>query len=163
MTELRKTERIAPEIIVSPVLSARFSSRCRFVQTLSPSAHQVRSHQIQIGQRTGREQPVRVLVQPAVARLHETEYTLDHAEDVLDSGAHLRLQPVLRSLHLIYAILENDSAGWSGREPGAHADESPRSFLCRLGRPIPASRLRAADRAAPSNRPHWPAWPLRRE
>ncbi len=37
-----------------------------------------------IGQRAGHQQPVRVLVQPAVANLHEAEHPLDHPEAALD-------------------------------------------------------------------------------
>ena len=66
------------------------------------STQQSVAHDEQIGERAGHEQPVRVLVQPAVADLREAEHPLDHAEAVLDLRPHLRLGAVARLLRLVH-------------------------------------------------------------
>jgi hypothetical protein len=49
------------------------------------------AHQVQIGQRTGDQQPVCVLRQALIASLHETEDALDDEQGMLDLGAHAGL------------------------------------------------------------------------
>ncbi len=64
------------------------------------------AHQVQIGQRAGHKQPVRVLLQPFVAGLHESEDALDDEEGMLDLGA-LRKDLVLffaRSISLTRSL-----------------------------------------------------------
>src|ERR1700752_2582880 len=58
----------------------------------------------QIYQRTGDEQPVRVLLQPAIAYFHESELQLHHLKHVLHPRPHLRLRPVLRPRHFIHDL-----------------------------------------------------------
>src|SRR6516165_6356251 len=55
----------------------------------------------QIGQSAAHPEPLRVLRQPAVARLDEPEHSFEHPERVLNLGAHPGLRAVLASLHLI--------------------------------------------------------------
>src|ERR1019366_7940266 len=58
----------------------------------------------QIHQRTGNEQPVRVLLQPAIAYFHESELQLHHLKHVLHPRPHFRLRPVLRPRHFIHDL-----------------------------------------------------------
>src|SRR5664279_5442757 len=60
--------------------------------------HQVVTSHEQVGERAGHEQAMGVLVQAPIADLGEAEHPLDHADGVLDLGAHPRLRPVLRAL-----------------------------------------------------------------
>ena len=59
------------------------------------------AREIDVGHRQRHECAGRVLRQPAVANLVEAPQPLDHREDVLDTGANLRLVAVLRLLHLV--------------------------------------------------------------
>src|SRR6266851_5765011 len=65
------------------------------VDALRPlQSHQAVSHHVQIGERTGDEQAIRVLRDTAIAHLGEAEDALDDADGVLDSGAHARARPI---------------------------------------------------------------------
>jgi hypothetical protein len=70
-----------------------------------------------VGQRRHYLEPMQVLRQASVAGLLETEHALDHADHVLNLGAHLRLRPVLR-LH--------DLVDPATREPVLAVREVPR-------------------------------------
>src|SRR6185369_11692569 len=58
----------------------------------------------QIHQRTGNEQPVRVLLQPAIAYFHESKLQLHHLKHVLHPRPHLGLRAVLRPRHFIHDL-----------------------------------------------------------
>jgi hypothetical protein len=78
----------------------------RAADTLRPrESPEPPAHQVQIGQRTGDQQPVCILRQAPVAGLHEAEDALDDEEGMLDLGAHAGLGLVLRPLFLIDRIL----------------------------------------------------------
>src|SRR3954471_2314311 len=98
--------RIAAETAASAALSVRFASPAGVLQTLCPLSDQMPPHHEQIGERTRGKQPIGILVQAAIAHLHEAEHALDYAEHMLDLRAHLRLGPVLRPLNLVNALLE---------------------------------------------------------
>src|ERR1700692_2227711 len=73
----------------------------RALDTLRPlHPHQMAPRHEQVGERAGHEQAMGVLLQAAATDLGEAEHPLDHAEGVLDLGAHPRLGPVLRPLGL---------------------------------------------------------------
>src|SRR5712691_9577842 len=57
-------------------------------------SHQAVSHHVQIGERTGDEQAIRVLRDTAIAHLGEAEDALDDTDGVLDSGAHARARSI---------------------------------------------------------------------
>src|ERR1700687_2451110 len=68
-----------PELVSTAVAIARTGrsrTRLRYGEQFS-AAHK------QIHQRTGNEQPVRVLLQPAIAYFHESELQLHHLKHVL--------------------------------------------------------------------------------
>src|SRR5580658_8162025 len=67
----------------------RRSSPSRSLRIEQPS-----SHQVQIRQRRSHFQAVQILRKASVAHLLESEYPLDHANGVLNLGAHARLGPV---------------------------------------------------------------------
>ena len=56
------------------------------------------ANHVQIGQRTGHEQSIGILHEPAIAHFGETEDALDDQERMLDFGSHPRLRGVLRLL-----------------------------------------------------------------
>src|SRR6266705_2713135 len=66
--------------------------------TLPLSSQQVTSRQVQIGQRRGHEQPMRILGQAAVTHFDEAEDALDDADGVLDLGPDPRLGAILGAL-----------------------------------------------------------------
>ena len=82
-----------------PCISQSSSTRLLRFQQSSPD-------DIQVGERSGHFQPVQVLRQSAVAGLAEAKDVLDHAEHVLDLGAHPRLVAILRLLDLIDSAVE---------------------------------------------------------
>lgn len=61
-------------------------------------AQQVSPRQVQVHQTTGGEQPVGILVQPAIAGLHETEYPLEYMKRMLHPSPHPRLGTVPRPI-----------------------------------------------------------------
>ena len=61
-------------------------------------SQQFPANQIQIGQRTGYEQAIGILHQPAVAHLGKSEDALDDQERMLNFGTYPRLRGVLRPL-----------------------------------------------------------------
>jgi len=56
----------------------------------------------QVGERTGDNEAMSVLSEPAIAHLGEAKYSLDDADRMLDFGAHLRFGPVFRPLALVH-------------------------------------------------------------
>src|SRR6266536_1547061 len=62
------------------------------------SSQQVTSRQVQIGQRGGHEQAVRILGQATITHLNKAEDALDDADRMLDLGADARLGAVLGAL-----------------------------------------------------------------
>jgi hypothetical protein len=64
-------------------------------------SQQLVSRHVQIHEGAGGEQAVRVLHQPLVAHLHETEDVLDDTKGMLDLGTHPGLVSVLRALDFI--------------------------------------------------------------
>src|SRR5215470_20274231 len=56
----------------------------------------------QVGERTGDNEAMSVLSEPAVAHLGEPKHALDDADRMLDFGAHLRFGPVFRPLDLVH-------------------------------------------------------------
>src|SRR5579859_3395449 len=89
-----------PELVSTAVANAhteRSRTSLRYGEQFS-AAHK------QIHQRTGNEQPVRVLLQPAIAYFHESKLQLHHLKHVLHPRPHLRLRPVLRPRHLIHDL-----------------------------------------------------------
>src|SRR6266536_4073244 len=66
--------------------------------TLPLSSQQVTSRQVQIGQRGGHEQAVRILGQATITHLSKAEDALDDPDRVLDLGADARLGAVLGAL-----------------------------------------------------------------
>jgi len=111
MTDGRGTDfgRQAPIGRVSTVGAALFASRSR-VSRSAPTTllrfPQSPPDQVQVGERSGHLQPVQVLRQAPIADFAEAEDVLDHAEDVLDLGAHPRLGAVLRLLTLVNPAVE---------------------------------------------------------
>ena len=64
----------------------------RFPDGLRPrGSQQPSAHEVQIGQRTGDEQPMGVLFETPVADLGEMKDAFDDAKDVLDAAADLGL------------------------------------------------------------------------
>src|SRR5215470_209946 len=59
----------------------------------------------QIDQRTGYEQPVRVLLQSAIAYFHESELQLHHLKHLLHFGSHSRFRPVLRPPCVVHDLI----------------------------------------------------------
>src|ERR1700757_2755590 len=89
-----------PELVSTVVATARTGrsrTSLRYGEQFS-AAHK------QIHQRTGNEQPVRVLLQPAIAYFHESELQLHHLKHVLHPRPHLGLRPVLRPRHFIHDL-----------------------------------------------------------
>src|ERR1700746_3500791 len=89
-----------PALVRTAVATARYGrsrTSLRYGQQFS-AAHK------QIHQRTGNEQPVRVLLQPAIADFYEYELQLNHLKHVLHPRPHLRLRPVLRPRHFIHDL-----------------------------------------------------------
>ncbi len=64
-------------------------------------ANELAARDVEIGQRAGDEQAMGVLGQAAIAHLDEAEHPLDHADRVLDLGAHFGFGSVLGSLGLV--------------------------------------------------------------
>src|ERR1700719_376265 len=89
-----------PELVSTAIATActgRSRTSLRYREQFS-AAHK------QIHQRTGNEQPVRVLLQPAIAYFHESELKLHHLKHVLHPRPHLGLRPVLRPRHFIHDL-----------------------------------------------------------
>src|SRR3989304_4649913 len=87
-----------------PGFSALLGGSGRSPDTLRPlRPHQLMPRHEQVGERTGHEQAMRILLQSAVTDLGEAEHPLDDTDAVLDLGPHLRLGPVLRPLGLVAA------------------------------------------------------------
>ena len=107
-----------PELVITAVATAR----TRRSQTSLRLGERFSAAHKQIHQRTGNEQPVRVLLQPAIAYFHESELQLHHLKHVLHPRPHLRLRPVLRPRHFIHdlALVATAPLG-EIRAPGAHA------------------------------------------
>src|SRR6266704_6694837 len=61
-------------------------------------SHQAVPHHVQIGERTGDEQPIRVFRNTAIAHLGEAKDSLDDADGVLDPGTHARARPIDHAL-----------------------------------------------------------------
>ena len=87
-------------------------------KTLRPLRDQPVAVLVEIGQGEGRQMPVVILQDAAIAHLDITEDTLQNSKGPLDLGAHTRLSPVLAFLLFIYALL------------GLHA---PIGMSCALG------------------------------
>src|SRR5262249_8905282 len=78
----------------------------------------------QIDQRTGYEQPVRVLLQSAIAYFHESELQLHHLKHMLHFGSHSRFRPVLRPRCVVHDLI---------LVAAAPLREIPRSWRARAG------------------------------
>ena len=104
----------------------------------------------QVHQGTGNEQPVRVLLQPAIAYFHESELQLHYLKHVLHPRPHLRLRPVLCPRHFIYdlALVATAPLGEIPRSL-ARTRGSPRFGPDTLRRPTPAFLRHAAGPATP--------------
>jgi hypothetical protein len=61
----------------------------------------VPAHNEQIGQRTGHQQAMGVLLQPAVAHLGKAQYPLDDPDRMFDPGPYFGFGAVFRTLDLI--------------------------------------------------------------
>src|SRR5215469_5875481 len=59
------------------------------------------AHDEQIGQRTGHQQAMRVLLQTAIAHLGKPEHPLDDPDHMFNPGPHFGLGAVFRPLDLI--------------------------------------------------------------
>src|SRR5215470_13696212 len=59
------------------------------------------AHDEQIGQRTGHQQAMRVLLQTAIAHLGKAEHPLDDPDHMFNPGPHFGLGAVFRPLDLI--------------------------------------------------------------
>ena len=59
------------------------------------------AHYEQIGQRTGHEEAMRVLLQTAIAHLGKAEHPLDDPDHMFNPGPHFGLGAVFRPLDLI--------------------------------------------------------------
>src|SRR5512134_3585086 len=57
-------------------------------------SHQTASHHVEISERAGHEESMRVLRDAPIAHLGEAEDALDHADGVFHSGAYARARPV---------------------------------------------------------------------
>src|SRR6202030_2632928 len=71
------------------------------------------AHYEQIGQRTGHEEAMRVLLQPAIAHLGKAEYPLDDPDHMFNPGPHFGLGAVFRPLDLI----DNTAVAVAARHP----------------------------------------------
>ena len=56
----------------------------------------------QIGERTGDDEAMSVLFEPAIAHLGKAKHSLDDPDRMLDLGPHLRFAPVFRPLDLVH-------------------------------------------------------------
>src|SRR6266704_1647456 len=61
-------------------------------------SHQAVPHHVQIGERTGDEQPIRVFRNTEIAHLGEAKASLDDADGVLAPGTHARARPIDHAL-----------------------------------------------------------------
>src|SRR6202522_4502369 len=89
-----------PELVSIAVATARTGrsrTSLRYGEQFS-AAHK------QIDQRTGNEQPVRVLLQSAIAYFHESELQLHPLKHLVHSRPHFGLRPVLRPRHFIHDL-----------------------------------------------------------
>src|ERR1700730_14673822 len=66
------------------------------------AAQQVPARHEQIGARTGHEQAMSVLLQPAIVHLGKAEHPLDDPDRMFDPGPHFRLGTIFRPLDLIH-------------------------------------------------------------
>src|SRR6266581_1836485 len=97
MNSIERTQGAKPAIFKSPRALWTAIARASGA-TLSLSSQQVTSHQVQIDQRGGHEQAMRILSQATVTHFDEAENALDDANGVLDLGPHARLGPILGPL-----------------------------------------------------------------
>src|SRR6201981_3488314 len=144
-----------PELFSSAVATSRTGQRrasLRYGQQFS-AAHK------QIPQRTGNEQPVRVLLQPAIAYFHESELQLHHLKHVLHPRPHLRLRPVLRPRHFIHdlALVATAPLGEIPCSWRALAHHLGLALICSvmLRHPTPVFLYHAAGPATSPHRKHW--------
>src|SRR5437588_7323107 len=94
-----------PELVSTAVATSRTGQRrasLRYGQQFS-AAHK------QIHQRTGNEQPVRVLLQPAIAYFHESELQLHHLKHVLHPSTSSGSSPT--PLHPRFGPCSDSAAG----------------------------------------------------
>src|SRR6201997_2972402 len=56
----------------------------------------------QIGERTGDDEAMSVLFEPAIAHLGKAKHSLDDPDRMLKGGPHLRFAPVFRPLDLVH-------------------------------------------------------------
>ncbi len=104
----------------------------------------------QIGQRTGHEEAMRILLQPAVAHLGKAKHPLDDPNHMFSPGPHFGLGAVFRPLDLIdntaVAVATIGEISSFGRAlPGL-----PPAGRGKPDHPIPGSPCRAADRPPPA-------------
>src|ERR1019366_10462398 len=81
---------------------------------------------INVDQREARAQPLVILLQAAIAHLHEAEDALQDAEGPLHFRSYSRLGPVLALLHFIHTSL-------GFRAPVGHVLRPRSGFVNRLG------------------------------
>src|SRR5580658_7592368 len=103
-----RTAQVAARASSKATLSADFCSVLMVDRLSSLISHglslhrqQSSSNHEQVDQGGGDLQAVQVLGQASIAHLLESEYPLDHTEDMFDLGAHTRLCAVLCLLYLI--------------------------------------------------------------
>jgi len=86
----------------SRACSAGLSDRRSAANAVLLSRSQERpSSEVKIGEAAGDEQPVGILVQPAIAHLRESKHALDDPDTMLDLRPYLRLGPIASFLCLI--------------------------------------------------------------
>ena len=71
---------------------------------LHPRQQQLLATDKQIDKCAGDKQPVRILLQPAIAHFHEPEPQLEYLKHGLHLRPHLRLRPVLRPSHFVHDL-----------------------------------------------------------
>src|SRR5205809_810437 len=97
MNSIERT-RDAKRTIFRPADALRIAIAHASGATLPLPSQQVTSRQVQIGQRRGHEQTMRVLGQATVTHFDEAEDALDDADGVLDLGPDPRLGAILGPL-----------------------------------------------------------------
>jgi len=66
----------------------------------------------QIGERTGDNETMRILSEPAVAHLGKAKHALDDADGMLDFGPHPGFGAVLRPLDFVHDTPYGGSGDW---------------------------------------------------
>jgi hypothetical protein len=117
-------------------------------------SHQTMSHHVQIGERAGDEQPIRVFRNTAIAHLGEAKDALDDADGVLDPGTHARARPIDHALTRLQVFVAAPALLLSAE--ALHLRQANRGLVQRfdwreapLAIPLDAWRTRSGTQSSP--------------